>query len=119
MDSFIFVIEMFLISLLGVGLPAAGVATYITTVPCRFLVARRRQPGGHIAVLVALLVGVVAVLLLGGADVFHPSRWDTGKVPMWMMAPVWFAAASVGAIVPAWCVVLHYRGKLKHAKSGF
>jgi hypothetical protein len=105
--------------LLLLGVPAAAVSTYIATIPCRLLVSRRRQPGWYIAVVVAVLLGALAVLLLGGADLFHPSRWDTGKVTMREMAPMWFAAAAIGAFIPAWYVVGHYRDKLEHTNDTF
>jgi hypothetical protein len=97
--------------LLVVGAPAA-VSTYLTSIPCRILVSRRRIPGWYIAILIAVLVGGLAVLLLGGADLFHPSKWDSGKVTLRELAPLWFAAASICAFIPAWYVVGHYRDKL-------
>jgi cell division protein FtsW (lipid II flippase) len=106
----------FLLLLLVIGVPSAGVAAYITTVPCRILVSRRRRPGWYIAVIVAVFVGALAVLLFGGTDVFHPSRWDRGKATLREMAPLWFVAASVGALVPALFVVRHYREKLEQSK---
>ncbi len=101
---------IFLVSLLWVGIPSAGIA-YVTTVPCRLLVSRRRQPGWYIAFVVAVFLGTLAVLLLGGADLFHPSRWDAGKVSLREWVFPCFAAAAVGAFLPAWYVVGHYRAR--------
>ena len=112
-------VEFFLLLLLVIGLPSAGVAAYITTVPCRLLVSRHRQPGWYIAVIVAVLMGALAVLLVGGTDLFHPSRWDTGKVTLREVVPLWFAAAGIGALVPAWYVVGYYRDKLEHSNTSF
>ena len=112
-------LEFFLGTLLTIGLPSAGVSTYLATLPCRFLVSRRRLPGWHIAVVIAVLVGALAVLVLGGADLFHPSKWDSGKFSLKEAAPLWFAAASIGALVPAWYVVAHYRDKLEHSNTDF
>ena len=112
-------IEFFLGMLLIIGLPSAGVSAYIATLPCRFLVSRRRRPAWYIAVVTAVLMGALAVLVLGGADLLHPSTWDSGKVSLKEMAPLWFAAASIGALVPAWYVVAHYRDKLNTRTPDF
>jgi hypothetical protein len=80
-------------------------------------VSRHRRPGWYIALIVAVFVGALVVLLLGGTDVFYPSRWDRGKATLREMAPLWFAAASVGALVSALFVVGHYREKLAQSKS--
>lgn len=80
-------LSMFCLLLLFIGLPSAGVAAYLTTVPCRILVAHHRRPGWYVAALVAIFVGSLAVLLLGGTDVHHPSRWDRGKATLREMAP--------------------------------
>ncbi len=114
---FLAMLWFFLLLLLVIGLPSAGMSTYITTVPCRILVSRGRHPGWYIAVIVAVFVGALAVLLLGGTDAFHSSKWDRGKVTLREMAPLWFAAGSIGALVPALFVVRHYRGKLEEAKD--
>ena len=62
-------------------------------------------------------MGALAVFVLGGADLFHPSKWHSGKVSLQEMAPLWFAAASIGALFPAWYVVAHYRDKLEHSND--
>ena len=112
-------IEFFILLLLVVGLPSAGVAAYVASVPCRLLTSRRRQPGWYIAIIVAVLMGALAVLVVGGTDLFHPSRWDTEKLTLREVAPLWFGAASIGALVGAWYVVGHYRDKLEQANNNF
>jgi glycerol uptake facilitator-like aquaporin len=106
-------LEFFFGMLLLIGVPSAGVSAYLATLPCRFLTSRRRRPGWHIAILIALLCGALAVLVLGGADVIHPAKWDSGKLSFKEVAPLWFAAASIGALVSAWYVVAHYRDKIE------
>lgn len=114
-----FRIYVFLILLLAAGVPSAGVAAYIASVPCRILVSRGRQPKWHIALGVAMLMGILAALFAGGTDIFRPSRWDTGKITIREIVPLWFAAASIGAFVAASYVVRHYRNKLEHSNSKF
>jgi hypothetical protein len=109
--------EMFLAMLVGLGVPAAAVSIYVVSIPCRVLVARGRSPGWYIAVLLAILIGAIAVLILGGPDLFHPSRWDTGKVTLRELAPLWFAGASIAALVSGWYVVGHYRDKVEASRN--
>src|SRR2546425_1110066 len=104
--------EFVLGALLIIGIPSAGVSTYLASVPCRLLLSRHRRPGWHIAFAVSVVVGGLAVLLLGGTDLFHPSQWDRGKVSFMDVAWVWFEAAFIGALIPAWYVVAHHREKL-------
>jgi hypothetical protein len=107
----------FCLLLAFIGLPSAGVAAYLTTIPCRIMLSRRCRPGWYLAVLVAVFVGALAVLILGGTDVFHPSRWDRGKATLREMAPMWFAAAGIASLVSALLVVGHYREKLEQSKG--
>jgi hypothetical protein len=80
-------------------------------------VSRGRRPGWYIAVIVAVFVGVLGVLLLGGTDLFHRSKWDSAKAPLREMVPLWFAVASVAGVVPALPIVGHYRNKLEQSKG--
>ena len=104
--------ELFLAMLIFPGVPSAAVSIYLTSIVCRLLVSHRRNPGWYVAILVAILMGVLAVLILGGSDLVHPSKWDEGKVSFRELAPFWFAGASIASLIPAWYVVAHYRGKL-------
>ena len=109
--------EMFLAMLVGVGIPTALVSIYVVSIPCRVLVSRGRSPGWYIAILIAILMGALVVLVLGGSDLFHPSRWDTGKVTLREFVPFWFAGASIGALISGWYVVGHYRDKLEASQN--
>ena len=112
------VIELFFVMLLFPGLPSAAMAAWMTMLGCRILLARGRRPSWSLAVLSAILMGALALLVLGGSDLFHPSRWETGKVPLRELAPYWFAAAVLASLVPAWWVVGHYRDKFEAQYPG-
>src|SRR5436190_3312516 len=111
--------EMLLPMLLVFGVPSAAVSIYLASIPCRLLVSRRRNPGWYIAILIAMLMGALAVLIFAGSDLFHPSTWDDGKVSFRELAPLWFAGASIGAFISAFYVVAHYRDKLERSNNEF
>jgi len=80
-------------------------------------VSRHRRPAWYIAVIVAALVGAVGVLLLGGTDLFHRSKWDSAKAPLREMVPLWFLVVSAAAFAPALPIVGHYRNRLEQSKD--
>jgi len=92
-------------------LVVAAASTYAASLVCRVLQSCHRRPGWFVAPLVAACLGSLAVLAVFQGDLFRPSKWDSGKVSLAMMAPICFGVSSFIAIIPAWYVVAHYRDK--------
>ena len=84
----------------------AAVAGYLASLACRFALKRNRQPGWLISICAALMSGLLAVLLMGGVDLFQPSKWDEGKVSIWIMVGIVFAFSSAVALLPSLFLVI-------------
>ena len=99
--------------LLAIVLIAAA-AAYVTSIPCRLLLARRRCASWFVALAGALTVGILTVLVVYQGDVFHPARWDRGKAPLEMLMALAFVSSSVVGLIPALLVVGHFRKRVKN-----
>ena len=87
------------------------VAGYIASLICRRLRRRDRRPSW----LIAPLAIAVSVFVVWGAtfqmDLFLPSRWSSGKVPMLGMLLISGVPSALVGAVAAIAVVYYYRLK--------
>ena len=107
-----------LITILGLALVVVlvgTVAAYVTSVACRLMLSRRRRAGWFLGVIGAVVTGAIIVVFVYQGDLFHPSRWDTGKVNLGVMIPLCFTVSTALGLVPALWVVAHFRSKFKDA----
>jgi hypothetical protein len=91
----------------------SAAAIYITSLPCRFAVSRRRRAAWYFAVLGAAGAGALTILFVYQGDLFRPSKWDTGKVTMLITVPMIFMISGAIGFIPASLVVRHYRVKFE------
>ena len=97
----------FLIAILLIG----GASVYLASVACRLLCSHRKRPAWILVPAVAAVTGVLTVLAVYQGEVFHPSRWESGKVSFVFLASIFFSFSVVIAVIPPWCVIRHYRRK--------
>lgn len=86
-------------------------AGYITSVHCRFARSRDRQPAWYFALLGAIGAAILTIIIFYRGALFHPSKWNDGKVQLWILVSSCFAIVSAIGLVPALLVVYHYREK--------
>src|SRR5262245_62334299 len=94
----------------------AAAGGYFTSLGCRRSQARHRRAGWHQTLIGTVLTALLIGLSIGQGDLFHPDRWDRGKV--WIWAPaimISFAGASV-AFVTSVIVVSVFRAKFRNEK---
>ena len=91
----------------------AAAAAYVTIIPCHVLHRRHRRASWFLAVASAVAVGVLTVLVIYQGDVFHPERWDRGKMPLGIQMLLAFGFSSVAGLIPALLVVGHYRRRVR------
>lgn len=107
-----------LIAFLGLALVfvlVGTVAAYVTGVACRLTQSRGRRAGWSLGAIGAAVTGAIIVVLIYQGDLFHPSRWDTGKINLGVMIPLCFAIGTALGLVPALLVVAHFRSRFKAA----
>lgn len=86
---------------------------YFTSVGCRRALARHRRVGWHLMLLGTFITALFTALLIGQGDLFHPSRWDTGKVSVWLPVAMISSAAAVVALVASAIVVLVFKARIR------
>jgi ABC-type uncharacterized transport system permease subunit len=90
---------------------AAG--AYFTSIACRRSQARHRRAGWHLALLGTGLTAFITGAFIGQPELFHPSRWDTGKVSIWYPVVISSSAAAVVALVTSLIVVVMFRVRFR------
>jgi hypothetical protein len=93
---------------------AAG--AYITSIACRRSQARHRRAGWHLAFAGTLLTALITGVFIGQPELFHPARWDTGKVSIWYPVIALSSAAAVVALVTSLVVVVVFRVRFRDEK---
>jgi hypothetical protein len=91
-------------------------SAYVTSIPCRVLLARHRRAGWYLGFVGAVAVGILTVLVIYQGDVFHPDRWERGKAPLEILMLMAFGFSSAIGLVPAFLVVGHYRRRFRDEK---
>ena len=92
---------------------SAAAGAYFTSVGCRRAIARHRRAGWHLTLLGTFVTALITALLIGQGDLFHPSRWDAGKVSVWLPVAMISSAAAVVAFVASVIVVLVFRARIR------
>ena len=93
-----------------------GASTYLASLVCRLLRSRHKRPAWLLAPAVAALTGVITVLATFQGEVFHPSRWESGKVSFIFAAAIFFGFSMVVGLIPAWYVIGYYRDRFEESK---
>ena len=91
----------------------SAAAAYLTSIPCRMLYLRHRRASWFLGFVGAVVAGILTVLFVYQGDVFHPERWDRGKVELEILMLMAFGFSSVVGLIPALLVVGHYRRRLR------
>ena len=86
---------------------------YFTSVGCRRALARHRRVGWHLILPGTFITALLTALLIGQGDLFHPSRWDSCKVSIWLPVTVVSLAAAVVAFVASAIVALAFRASIR------
>ena len=94
---------------------AAG--AYFTSISCRRAHARHRPPSWRYAWLATLVTVILSVLSICQGDLFHPGRWNSGKIPLWFTVAIVSVATSVPALVASAVVLEIYWRKFRHERS--
>jgi len=93
---------------------AAG--AYFTSIGCRRARARHRPPRWRHAWLGTFITALLSVLAVCQGDLFHPGRWDTGKISIWFSV-VWVSvAAGIPALLASAVVLEVFWRRFKHER---
>lgn len=92
-------------------------AGYITTIPCRSAESRKRPAAWYYAFFGIIGAGLLTVLFVYQGDLFRPSAWDRGNVPMSFLVPFCFVVSCAVVAIPALLVVHHYRRRFRNAHA--
>lgn len=94
--------------IIAIALPSLA-AAYITSLLCRFAEWRGRQATWGLAPLGAIAAGALTVMFLDQGDIFRPSEWSKGNMPLTFSVLFFFPVSSGIGLVLALAVVGHYR----------
>jgi hypothetical protein len=95
--------------LLVVFMILAG-AAYLTSIPCRMVLARQQRPRWILGVVAAVMIAILGVLLAFQGRVFHPNQWSEGKgTPLGIAMLIVLTFVFLVGLVPALYVVWLYR----------
>jgi hypothetical protein len=97
----------------------AAAGAYFTSIGCRRAHAQHRPPSWRSAWLATFVTVLLTVLLACQEDLFRPSRWDAGKVPIWFTV-VWLSATACPIALLGSGVVLEiFWRKFKHESTAW
>ena len=102
-------------SVLFTILLAAVAGAYIASIPCRAAESKGRRPAWYFTVVGMLGAAVLPVLFIFQDELFRPSAWNTGKVEMTFLVPMWLSIGGAVGLIPAFFVVWTYRQKYDDA----
>ena len=90
---------------------------YITSIGCRRSQVRNRRAGWHLVLLGTVVAALLTGLCIGQGDLFHPSRWDTGKAGAWLPVIMISSVAALLALAVSTVVVFVFRVNFQNNKA--
>ena len=88
--------DMYLIAFI---LLTGAAGAYFTSIGCRWARARHLPPSWRYAWLSTFITALLSVLFVCQGDLFRPSRWNTGKVSLWLTIVYVSVAAALIALL--------------------
>ncbi len=89
----------------------------IGSIGCRRSLARHRRARWRLAFLGTFITALLTALFINQGDLFHPDRWDKGKVPIWIPVIMISSAAAIFAFIASAIVVSVFRSRFRDEKD--